>query len=418
MLIGPKADKATLEAFREKLKRDPRGFIAQPTLALSTVPTLVEEGLAPRHVDLRPVRADRRATGSASCPAASRASPSRPARWWSIRARAAAPRTPGCWTDDAMHARRTADNMYLARALCGARRISRAHPRSDAAPDRRADLLAGATTNEWESARRDRGLRGRLLLRPQAKANEQTVTDFLAFSPDNPSSIRSCFEVARSQCALGAHRAHHGDVGRDQRHLARAAEARHRPASREQFAKFLRWVQESSLRFDGSAYRTMLRNDAYWFSRLGVFIERADNTARILDVKYHLLLPPQEHVGGAARLFPVGRDPALGLGAHRLSLGLSREPETLADRRPADPQRPDAALARELLRASRRAPGQHRARLWPPGPGAAPRALGAHAAAKTAGWRRSSRPACTNSSADFIADNNRLGALIAEQYLL
>src|SRR5262249_46630516 len=54
MLIGPKADKATLEAFREKLKRDPRGFIAQPTLALSTVPTLVEEGLAPRHVDLRP----------------------------------------------------------------------------------------------------------------------------------------------------------------------------------------------------------------------------------------------------------------------------------------------------------------------------------------------------------------------------
>ena len=54
MLIGPKADKMTLEAFREKLKRDPRGFIAQPTLALSTVPTLVEEGLAPRHVDLRP----------------------------------------------------------------------------------------------------------------------------------------------------------------------------------------------------------------------------------------------------------------------------------------------------------------------------------------------------------------------------
>jgi uncharacterized alpha-E superfamily protein len=57
-------------------------------------------------------------------------------------------------------------------------------------------------------------------------------------------------------------------------------------------------VQESSLRFDGSAYRTMLRNDAYWFSRLGVHIERADNTARILDVKYHLLLPANEKVGG------------------------------------------------------------------------------------------------------------------------
>jgi uncharacterized alpha-E superfamily protein len=57
-------------------------------------------------------------------------------------------------------------------------------------------------------------------------------------------------------------------------------------------------VQETSLRFDGSAYRTMLRNDAYWFSRLGLYIERADNTARILDVKYHMLLPADEPVGG------------------------------------------------------------------------------------------------------------------------
>jgi uncharacterized circularly permuted ATP-grasp superfamily protein len=54
MLIGPAATKATIEAFRDKLKREPEGFIAQPTLALSTCPTCVESGLAPRHVDLRP----------------------------------------------------------------------------------------------------------------------------------------------------------------------------------------------------------------------------------------------------------------------------------------------------------------------------------------------------------------------------
>src|SRR6202008_28134 len=75
------------------------------------------------------------------------------------------------------------------------------------------------------------------------------------------------------------------------------------PPSREEFARFLRWVMGSSLSFDGSAYRTMLRNDAYWFSRLGVYIERADNTARILDVKYHLLLPAQERVGGPLYYF-------------------------------------------------------------------------------------------------------------------
>jgi len=54
MLIGPKADKATIASFRAKLKSQPRNFIAQPTLALSTTPTCVEEGVAPRHVDLRP----------------------------------------------------------------------------------------------------------------------------------------------------------------------------------------------------------------------------------------------------------------------------------------------------------------------------------------------------------------------------
>jgi uncharacterized circularly permuted ATP-grasp superfamily protein len=54
MLIGPAADKKTIEAFSAKVKNDPHGFIAQPTLALSTCPTFVEEGIAPRHVDLRP----------------------------------------------------------------------------------------------------------------------------------------------------------------------------------------------------------------------------------------------------------------------------------------------------------------------------------------------------------------------------
>jgi uncharacterized circularly permuted ATP-grasp superfamily protein len=54
MLIGPKADKATIAAFRAKLKSHPENFIAQPTLSLSTCPTCVDEGIAPRHVDLRP----------------------------------------------------------------------------------------------------------------------------------------------------------------------------------------------------------------------------------------------------------------------------------------------------------------------------------------------------------------------------
>ncbi len=54
MLIGPAATKAEIEDFRVALIANPAGYIAQPTLSLSTCPTYVESGIAPRHIDLRP----------------------------------------------------------------------------------------------------------------------------------------------------------------------------------------------------------------------------------------------------------------------------------------------------------------------------------------------------------------------------
>ena len=54
MLIGPAATRAELEAFRARIRANPERYIAQPTLALSTCPTFVAAGLAPRHIDLRP----------------------------------------------------------------------------------------------------------------------------------------------------------------------------------------------------------------------------------------------------------------------------------------------------------------------------------------------------------------------------
>ncbi len=54
MLVGPAASRAEIEAFRSALIADPARYIAQPTLSLSTCPTYVEEGIAPRHIDLRP----------------------------------------------------------------------------------------------------------------------------------------------------------------------------------------------------------------------------------------------------------------------------------------------------------------------------------------------------------------------------
>ncbi len=54
MLIGPTASNADIDEFRARVNSNPHNYIAQPTLALSTCPTLVEQGVAPRHVDLRP----------------------------------------------------------------------------------------------------------------------------------------------------------------------------------------------------------------------------------------------------------------------------------------------------------------------------------------------------------------------------
>jgi uncharacterized circularly permuted ATP-grasp superfamily protein len=54
MLVGPHATRRDIDEFRRKLRHAPEGYIAQPTLALSTCPTFVASGVAPRHVDLRP----------------------------------------------------------------------------------------------------------------------------------------------------------------------------------------------------------------------------------------------------------------------------------------------------------------------------------------------------------------------------
>jgi uncharacterized alpha-E superfamily protein len=196
---------------------------------------------------------------------------------------------------------RTADNLYwLARYVERAEylaRILEATQRLTALP-----LDYVGTTNEWESAVATAGCAGAFYALYD-EANEENVTEFLAFSTSNPSSIRSCFQVARTNAravrtALTMEM--WDSINGTWLELKRYGNG---PTSREEFSRFLRWVQESSLRFDGSAYRTMLRNDAYWFTRLGIYLERADNTARILDVKYHLLLPEQEQVGGPLDYF-------------------------------------------------------------------------------------------------------------------
>ena len=173
---------------------------------------------------------------------------------------------------------------FLARILDSALRLS-SMPAAKVGP------------NTWESVLASAGATTAFYAKRQA-ATERTVRDFLAFDPENPSSIYSCLATARANGRAVRTALTHEmwECLNDAWHQLQSMEAGR--ASRDAFTRFLEWVEQVTLVFDGSARRTMLRNDAYWFLRLGGAVERADNTARILDVKYHLLLPEREHVGG------------------------------------------------------------------------------------------------------------------------
>ena len=188
------------------------------------------------------------------------------------------------------------------------------------------------------------------------------------------------------------------------------------PFTREELAQFLRWVQEASLRFDGSAYRTMLRNDAYWFSRLGLLIERADNTARILDVKYHLLLPPQQHVGGPLDYFQWAAilRSVSALTSYRWVYRESLKPWLVADLLILNDQMPRslASCYQNLVQNldyiarayGRQGPAQRHARQI-------------RTRLENSRMDELFQRGLHEVIGEFVADNNRLGATISQQYL-
>jgi uncharacterized alpha-E superfamily protein len=125
------------------------------------------------------------------------------------------------------------------------------------------------------------------------------LIDFLALDEKNASSIYSCLKWAREN----AH-AVRWQITSEMWETLNATWIEVRQMRREQVlgagaTKFFDWVKERSHLFRGVTHGTIVRGEAFNFSRIGTFLERADNTARILDVKYHVLLPSVEDVGGA-----------------------------------------------------------------------------------------------------------------------
>ncbi len=310
---------------------------------------------------------------------------------------------------------RTADSLfwlarYVERADNTARIIDTAN-RLAAIP-----ISYAGVSNEWESALAAAGA-----LAAFDAAHDEIERDaavhFLAFDQANPSSIRSCLDVAR-QNGRAERTALTSDMWEginggwlDLRRFDNMT------LTRDTLVAFLSRVKEACLRFDGSAYRAMLRNDSYFFLRLGMFLERADSTARILDVKYHLLLPEGAHVGGGLDYFQWASllRSVSALTAYRWVYHESLKPWLIADLLVLNRQMPRSLAScydnvcdylDELSVAyGRQGPAQRVARSI--------RARLENATISDI----FQKPGLHEFLTDFIADNARLGAAITEQYL-
>jgi uncharacterized alpha-E superfamily protein len=123
------------------------------------------------------------------------------------------------------------------------------------------------------------------------------VVHFLLFDESNASSVKFCLRTARNN-GRAVRTALTRDVWESLNSTwNELAQIKPESVTTDRLPGFLEWVKQRSMAFRGALLGTMLRNDNYYFSQLGNFIERADNTARILDVKYFILLPRASDVG-------------------------------------------------------------------------------------------------------------------------
>ena len=125
------------------------------------------------------------------------------------------------------------------------------------------------------------------------------VVDFLLRDKDNPSSVISVVENARTNARM-VRTALTTEVWEAvNENWMTLKDLLKRPVKETELPSVLGTIRQQSALVRGALHGTMLRNDIYDFARLGTFIERADSTARIIDVKYYTLLPSASFVGSS-----------------------------------------------------------------------------------------------------------------------
>ena len=128
----------------------------------------------------------------------------------------------------------------------------------------------------------------------------ERMLHFFALDASNPASIYSCLGAARA-CAHAVRGRITADMWENINSTwLEIRDIAQQGLNRYGMSRFCEWVRERSHLFRGATYGTIMRNDAFSFIRLGTFIERADNTLRMLDARYEMLELRGSHVKAAA----------------------------------------------------------------------------------------------------------------------
>jgi uncharacterized alpha-E superfamily protein len=187
---------------------------------------------------------------------------------------------------------RTAESLfwlsrYLERAESTARLIGMGQ---------RMAILPGAHhREEWRSIIRVTGCQQ--LFDPDAVIRETDVVEHLLLNLDNPASIRACLTKARAN-GKSVRTALTQDMWEALNEGWRSLESYDVAGARAQLATVLDWVKSRAMAFRGATESGHLRDERHDFLRAGAALERAQSVLRLLDIKYYVLLPETDVVGG------------------------------------------------------------------------------------------------------------------------
>jgi uncharacterized alpha-E superfamily protein len=179
---------------------------------------------------------------------------------------------------------------YLERSENMARLVEAGH--------RMALTRSTGSDEEWRSVVTTSGLRSAYEARYDSYA-PQHVVNFLMRDKTNPASVYSMLESARHNARMTRTALTREVWEATNIFWMRVKEAMVRPIRETDLPGLIALIRHQSAQVRGALHGSMLRIDVYNFARLGKFIERADSTARILDVKYYVLLPSLSFVGSS-----------------------------------------------------------------------------------------------------------------------